>query len=181
VTFEDRFWRKVLKRGADECWPWTGSAGGTGGAPYGRVKLPRNGGESRQVQAHRVAYELCVGPIPEGLQLDHLCKNTLCVNPAHLEAVTAQENTLRGSGITAREAELTHCPKGHPYDAENTARWGRHGKPAWRNCRICQRESKRANYDPEKRRQRYDPARRRARYLVELAALAAPEAPQASP
>lgn len=115
----DRFWSHVDKgRG---CWTWTG-ARSTGG--YGRVHW--NG---RGLQAHRVAYELLVGPIPDGLQLDHLCRNRACVRPGHLEPVTLPENLARGVGPSAINSLATTCPQGHPYDGENTY--------AWRSSRMC--------------------------------------------
>lgn len=96
--------------------------------------------------AHRVAYELVVGPIPDGLQLDHLCKVRKCVNPAHLEAVTCGENIRRGdTGKAAAEVQSskTHCPQGHPYSGDNLAHYrGRHGR-RYRACRICRREAMR--------------------------------------
>ena len=94
-TMEDKFWSKVLKRGADECWHWTGAKSGAG---YGVVRSPRT-------FAHRVSYELNVGPIPVGLVIDHLCMNKLCVNPKHLEPVTASENTKRWWRSQTRLAE----------------------------------------------------------------------------
>lgn len=87
-SVEQRFWAKVDRRGSDECWPWTGAKLQHG---YGHLKV----GESYP-PAHRVAYELLVGPIPEGLQIDHLCRVRDCVNPAHLEPVTNAENGRRG-------------------------------------------------------------------------------------
>ena len=82
---------------------------------------------------HRFAYELLVGPIPKGLTIDHVkskeCISTLCVNPAHLEAVTLRENILRGNGLAAMNAKKTHCPQGHPYDYVNSA--------GARGCSIC--------------------------------------------
>ncbi|KAB2977369.1 HNH endonuclease [Streptomyces sp. SS1-1] len=83
----------------------------------------------RYQMAHRVAYQEIVGPIPEGLQLDHLCRVRHCVNPAHLEPVTSRENTLRGENLVAINAAKTHCKRGHLFDAANTYRW--------RNSRIC--------------------------------------------
>lgn len=105
------------------CWIWTGAA--TKG--YGQVK--RNG---IQHAAHRYAYQHLVGPIPAGLVLDHLCRETRCVNPAHLEPVTNAENIRRGR-VGLNESTKTHCPQGHPYDETNTYSW----KNGWRQCRAC--------------------------------------------
>lgn len=126
IPIEERFWTKVDVRGPDECWLWTAGRF-TGG--YGQVELGR-----RPWGAHRIAYELTVGPIPKGLQIDHLCRVILCVNPKHLEAVTPRVNTLRSDGITARHARQTHCWRGHPFDEENTYVY-RGG----RTCRACRR------------------------------------------
>lgn len=86
--------------------------------------------------AHRVAYELCIGPIPTGLTIDHLCRNTRCVNPKHLEAVTLRENILRGTGPTAHNAAKSACRRGHPFDAVKKS--VRHVE---RRCYQCDRES----------------------------------------
>lgn len=94
---------------------------------YGRFRF--NG---RMTMAHRVAYEAYCGPIPDGFQIDHLCRNRRCINPAHLEVVTQQENIRRG---IARCAKITHCPDGHPYSDDNTYR-DKNGK---RHCRQCNR------------------------------------------
>lgn len=122
--FDVRFWRLVDRRAVDECWLWLGNK--TRG--YGAFRVdPRH---SRM--AHRIAYELLVGPIEDGLQLDHLCRNASCVNPAHLEPVTSRENIVR------ERAARGHCPKGHPYDAANTSVWG--GR---RYCRTCRNAARR--------------------------------------
>jgi hypothetical protein len=89
-----RFWSKVDRTG--DCWKWTAGLTGSG---YGRFRW--DGGE---VAAHRFAYELLVGAIPDGLQIDHLCRNRACVNPAHMEPITQRENILRGVGRAALNA-----------------------------------------------------------------------------
>jgi hypothetical protein len=85
---EVRFWAKVHAEDAAACWPWVGAKSHDG---YARFRTS----DARTIIAHRMAYEMRVGPIPEGLTLDHLCRNKLCMNPAHLEAVTRRENMLR--------------------------------------------------------------------------------------
>lgn len=89
--------------------------------------------------AYRVAYELLVGAIPDGFQLDHLCRNRACVNPAHLEPVTQAVNKARGE-----RAMKTHCPKGHPYSGSNLIR-----EKTGRKCRICHAANQRARVKPK--------------------------------
>ena len=128
-TTEERFWAKVDKNGplwnGTPCWLWKGATS----EGYGRSKVV---GRTER-RAHRVAYELLIGPIPEGLTLDHLCRTHLCVNGAHLEPVTIKENVLRGEGLTARESRVTHCPRGHPYDLFNTY----YNNQGGRSCKKC--------------------------------------------
>lgn len=131
VSPELRFWSKVDK--TESCWVWV--AGKRRG--YGHFFLNGN-----SISAHRFSYELLVSKIPEGLQLDHLCKNRSCVNPDHLEPVTLQENLRRGDGnvkATQKAAQLrknkTHCSRNHPYDTINT-----YNRPdGGRDCRACRR------------------------------------------
>ena len=98
------------------CWVWMGAKNRAG---YGVFSVGKG-----TVLAHRFA----VGPVPDGLQLDHLCRNRACVRPSHLEAVTGKVNMERSG-----PARRTHCPAGHLYDAANT-KWSSRG---WRQCRTC--------------------------------------------
>ena|SRR5882757_926961 len=128
----ERFWKKVQK--SEGCWIWTGAIQKGG---YGSINLVR---PPRRQVAHRIAYEFCKGPIPVGLTIDHLCRNRKCVNPEHLEAVTMGENTLRGFGMTAINARKTNCPKGHPYDENNTYTYKCAAQKTLRLCRICKKQ-----------------------------------------
>lgn len=125
-----RFFAAVDASG--DCWEWTNNLTPSG---YGKLKV-----RQRSRAAHRVSYELLVGPIPPGLQLDHLCRNRACVNPDHLEPVTPQTNSLRGATWASRNAAKTSCPQGHVFTAANT-----YTNPAGsRCCRTCRNARKRA-------------------------------------
>jgi hypothetical protein len=111
------------------CWIWIGARNGKDG--YGSFRVT-----GQPTVAHRAGYQLIVGPIPEGLTLDHLCRNRRCVNPQHLEPVPFAVNVARGESPTAVNARKTHCPQGHPYDEINTMPRRRGG----RNCRACRQK-----------------------------------------
>jgi hypothetical protein len=130
------FWSRVDK--TDGCWLWKGKALKVG---YGQLR--RNG---REILAHRYAYEMAYGAIPEGLQIDHLCRNRLCVNPAHLEAVSQAENIRRGA---ARRLRKTHCKRGHPRTPETIVGNG--------DCLLCQRQRNRLAWRRKHRGTEADP------------------------
>jgi len=110
------------------CVVWTGKKDSHG---YGRVW---DSSQQRLVQAHRAAYEQSVGPVPAGMQLDHLCNVRSCVLVAHLEPVTPFENSARARARTSEYNPRTHCHNGHAYDDENTYLVGN-----YRRCRACNR------------------------------------------
>lgn len=109
------------------CWDWQGRPNYEGG--YGRMSL-----HGKQYFAHRLSYELHVGSIPDGMEIDHLCRNRMCVNPSHLEVVTGRVNTYRGQGPTAVNSRKTHCIRGHELTTENLYR-----EAGQRRCKACVR------------------------------------------
>jgi hypothetical protein len=121
-----RFWNKASIQESG-CWEWTASKS----QGYGRYQH-----EGAMRLAHRVSWLTLVGPAPDGLVLDHLCRNRACVNPAHMEPVTIGENTMRGIGPTAEFARRTHCEVGHELTPENTYLF----RGSIRYCRECKRE-----------------------------------------
>ena len=144
---EQRFWAKVDRTG--DCWLWSAALNASG---YGIAWSP---GARKTGLAHRIAYELLVGPISNGMQIDHLCRVRNCVRPDHMELVTTGENTRRG----LRGRMVTHCPQGHPYDDKNTRIY-----EGQRKCRAC------------------DNARRRERHArAKAAAAAVVSTPEQSP
>jgi len=131
-----RFRVKVWPRG--DCWEWRGARDKDG---YGLFKSA----EGIMVRAHRAAFEMAKGPIPNGLQLDHLCRHRWCVRPSHLEAVTCAVNIRRGETGRA-QSRRTHCPRGHERTPENLVRRGRK-----HTCRLCLPIYQRRAYDRRKR------------------------------
>lgn len=126
VTIEDRGYETP-------CWVSNRAA-----HPKGYTKI---GYQGRTWLTHRLAYTVYVGEIPNGMQLDHLCKVPACCNPDHLEPVTCRENLLRGDTITATEAAQTHCKNNHPLTGSNLYR--RPDRPNSRGCRACRTAAKR--------------------------------------
>lgn len=126
LTLEERFWARVDRTaGPDGCWEWFGAK-----VAYGYGMMTLAGGKG--VGAHAYSYELAKGPIPDGLEIDHLCCNTSCVNPAHLEAVTAAENMRR------RSERYVECKQGHDLtDPANVTWHKRSGRPDEKVCKPC--------------------------------------------
>ena len=125
----ERFWVKVDASG--DCWEWTASTRGAGYGQFGWAP-------DRIIDAHRVVWELLVGPIPEGLTIDHLCRNKICVNPDHLEVVTYQENINRSPVSPSRRR---YCPQGHPLFGDNLR-----VVSGARRCINCDRRRSREQY-----------------------------------
>lgn len=134
------------------CWEWSGAHFQTTGYAIFSMKSATDG-RWRPTVAHRVSYELYVGPIPDGFQLDHVCRNRGCVNPVHLEPVTARVNTLRGQAPSAVSVRENRCQQGHEFTPENTI--FRPNRPGKRECRECVRARDRARNTTEHRRAHY--------------------------
>lgn len=157
----ERFWSKVDKFGPTSlqapelgsCWPWTGALSDG----YGSFHIGSRRDETeRRAKAHVWSYENAHGPVPDGLELDHLChsvdiqcvggptcRHRRCVRPSHLEPVTHRVNSLRGRAPAAFHAQKTHCPRGHPYAGENLIKRA-YGS---RRCRICTQAREHARYE----------------------------------
>lgn len=159
-------WARIIP--TEGCWHWIGYIDHRSSSGYGRVFW-----DGKLRFAHRVVYELLRSPIPDGLTIDHLCRNRSCVNPDHMEPVTNRENGLRGVGACAQHARQTHCKRGHPLSGRNLY-LRTNGQ---RGCRACYAISKRKQmavhpeYFKEKDRKKWIRRREAAR----LAALAGEE------
>lgn len=127
VTPWDRVFSLVSVDAETGCWVWHGYRMPAG---HGRVRV-----DGKKVLVHVWVWGQFVGPVPEGLELDHLCRNPPCCNPEHLEPVTHRVNVLRGEAPAAAHARKTHCPRNHPYDEQNTRIYR-----GSRYCIACQRE-----------------------------------------
>lgn len=147
MSMQVRFWAKVDKRGPEECWPWMGATSTAKGHTYGVWQY-----SGLNWKAHRIAYTLAVGPIPDEFTIDHVkargCTMKLCCNPSHLEPVTQSVNTLRQYSDPGRLYRLT-CKRGHAKEF---------GRPACRQCMViavarCQRANP-GKYLPMKREQK---------------------------
>lgn len=134
APFEEWFWSKVDRSGwPDACWVWLACTSRGYGCFGVGLKIRR---------AHRIAYEVCIGPVPVGFDLDHLCRNRACVNPAHLEPVTRRENTSRGvpfGGFGQHNRRKTACRNGHQYTADSVINRG----DGRRTCKACHRDNQR--------------------------------------
>jgi len=131
-SVEERFWRKVNRAGADECWEWTGFISPNG---YGRTTTPTGS----NALAHRISFVVHGGVLAQGLVIDHTCRNRRCVNPAHLRQVSQKTNALENSASwTAVNASKTHCKRGHELAGSNLC-----VTRGSRKCRICQQEHNR--------------------------------------
>lgn len=138
ISVEERFWQYVDRDGPGGCWQWTGGLS----HGYGNFMVRRDDGSYAQVQAHRFAWRLLVGDVPDGLVMDHLCRNKRCVRPQHLQPVTQQVNVQRGAASWWSPT----CRRGHVFTSENTYVNG----DGYRVCKTC-RAATHARYRERKR------------------------------
>lgn len=140
-SISERFWSKVQR--TDSCWLWTGGTNGVNGRRgYGQLGIQTKEGKQTKVAAHRLSYKMFVGEIPHGKEIDHLCNNTICVNPKHLRIVSHKENLRRSDlVISTANSKKTRCKFGHHFDHKNTYVPAR--LPNSRYCRACDAARKR--------------------------------------
>jgi hypothetical protein len=137
IRWPKQFDDKYIPEPNTGCWVWLGWLSKIG---YGYHRV-----SGRWECAHRISYQTYKGAIPDGLELDHLCRNRWCINPLHLEAVTHRTNGVRGIAAevnATRQRALTHCKNGHTFDEANT-RIAPYKNKGWRKCRACGREAMR--------------------------------------
>ena len=134
----DRFWDKVDAEG--DCWEWTAAKSN------GYGKINSGGVISTTLRAHRVSWYFLVGEIPDGLELDHLCRNRGCVNPDHLEPVTRKENMRRGHWAADVQRAKTECPHGHEYTPDNTYIIPSTGSRSCVTCKKNRDQARTSNY-----------------------------------
>ena len=139
-TLEERFWQKVQK--TESCWLWTGAKS----VGYGRIGAGRKTG--KLLFAHRLSYEMHLGLIPDGLVIDHLCRNPSCVNPAHLEAVSVRTNTLRGISPTVLVYHKEVCSNGHDLSKDGSCIIYNNGLR--KRCKTCCSNAQRRWYQKKK-------------------------------
>lgn len=132
--YDRYFLPKFLPDDETGCWDWLAAKTKAG---YGVFGVDGH----RTTSAHRFAYEVLAGPIPDGYEVDHICSNRACVNPAHLEPVTHTHNIWRKTGCSE-----THCSKGHELTGDNLRLYVRPNGGVWRRCRECRRQWSRARY-----------------------------------
>lgn len=148
LTIRQRFDAKWIPEPNTGCWLWVGviKHAGYGGMGSGTGPL-------KSCSAHRVAWELYRGPIPEGMQIDHICRVRSCVNPDHLRVVTPRQNTLENSlSPSALNAAKTHCSRGHPLSGDNLIIERPGPTQTRRSCRSCQRDAQRTKYSNRRER-----------------------------
>lgn len=138
-----RFWNNVSAASAEGCWKWNGPISIYG---YGRLMESVGNRKTKQLMAHRFAYEEIVGKIKEGMTIDHVCRNRSCVNPAHMEIVTRAENSMRAHSKNMDAMRDNRCTKGHKIEGENLVLEKRKNGSERKRCRTCAklRESNRS-------------------------------------
>lgn len=129
---QERFEKYFIPEPNSGCWLWIGGSTRSG---YGVFYVGTSRRDRKTTTAHRVSYQLNVGEIPDGFDIDHLCRVRCCVNPDHLEAVSRDENLIRSPNtFSSIHSKKTHCPSGHPYDETNVYI---HQLTGHRQCRAC--------------------------------------------